>query len=141
MYILQQQVHLYVPEANELRMEIDRYVEAERQIETELARRQHPRLSPGASAAACRLQSARATSNREPAHVALRGASTGIATRRRRSSTTTCWASAARRAISQARSARRAPPGGRSPCPGTRPRAATPHISSYSSGQPMRRRW
>ena len=39
-YILQQQVHLYVPEANELRIEIDRYVEAERQIETELARRQ-----------------------------------------------------------------------------------------------------
>lgn len=39
-YILQQQVHLYVPEANQLRMEIDRYVEAERQIETELARRQ-----------------------------------------------------------------------------------------------------
>jgi hypothetical protein len=38
-YILQQQVHLYLPEANELRMEIDRYVEAERQIETELARR------------------------------------------------------------------------------------------------------
>jgi hypothetical protein len=32
-------VHLYLPEANELRMEIDRYVEAERQIETELARR------------------------------------------------------------------------------------------------------
>ena len=39
-YILQQQVHLYVPEANELRVEIDRYVEAERQIEAELARRQ-----------------------------------------------------------------------------------------------------
>ena len=38
-YILQQQVHLYLPEANELRTEIDRYVEAERQIETELARR------------------------------------------------------------------------------------------------------
>ena len=38
-YILQQQVHLYLPEANELRIEIDRYVEAERQIETELARR------------------------------------------------------------------------------------------------------
>jgi hypothetical protein len=32
-------VHLYVPEANQLRMEIDRYVEAERQIESELARR------------------------------------------------------------------------------------------------------
>ncbi len=39
-YILQGQVHLYRPEANELRMEIDRYVEAERQIEAELARRQ-----------------------------------------------------------------------------------------------------
>jgi hypothetical protein len=39
-YILQQQVHLYVPEANQLRDEIDRYVEAERQIEAELARRQ-----------------------------------------------------------------------------------------------------
>ena len=38
-YILQQQVHLYVPEANEVRSEIDRYVEAERQIEAELARR------------------------------------------------------------------------------------------------------
>ena len=38
--ILQQQVHLYVPEANQLRVEIDRYVEAERQIEAELARRQ-----------------------------------------------------------------------------------------------------
>jgi hypothetical protein len=38
-YVLQQQVHLYVPEANQLRMEIDRYVEAERQIESELARR------------------------------------------------------------------------------------------------------
>ena len=31
-YILQQQVHLYVPEANQLREQIDRYVEAERQI-------------------------------------------------------------------------------------------------------------
>jgi hypothetical protein len=39
-YVLQGQVHLYRPEANELRMEIDRYVEAERQIEAELARRQ-----------------------------------------------------------------------------------------------------
>ena len=39
-YVLQQQTHLYIPEANELRIEIDRYVEAERQIETELARRQ-----------------------------------------------------------------------------------------------------
>src|SRR5438552_18954254 len=38
-YILQQQVHLYVPEANELREQIDRYVEAERQIEGEMARR------------------------------------------------------------------------------------------------------
>ena len=38
-YILQQQLHLYTPEANEVRMEIDRYVEAERQIEGELARR------------------------------------------------------------------------------------------------------
>lgn len=39
-YVLQAQVHLYRPEANELRTEIDRYVEAERQIEAELARRQ-----------------------------------------------------------------------------------------------------
>ena len=39
-YVLQQQVHLYVPEANQLRDEIDRYVEAERQIEAELGRRQ-----------------------------------------------------------------------------------------------------
>jgi hypothetical protein len=38
-YILQQQVHLYAPEANELREQIDRYVEAERQIEAEMARR------------------------------------------------------------------------------------------------------
>jgi hypothetical protein len=38
-YVLQQQVHLYVPEANQVRDEIDRYVEAERQIESELARR------------------------------------------------------------------------------------------------------
>ena len=38
-YILQQQVHLYVPEANQVRDEIDKYVEAERQIEAELARR------------------------------------------------------------------------------------------------------
>jgi hypothetical protein len=38
-YILQQQVHLYTPEANRLRDEIDRYVEAERQIEGEIARR------------------------------------------------------------------------------------------------------
>lgn len=38
-YILQEQVHLYTPEANKLRDEIDRYVEAERQIEAELGRR------------------------------------------------------------------------------------------------------
>ena len=38
-YILQQQIHLYTPEANQARDEIDRYVEAERQIESELARR------------------------------------------------------------------------------------------------------
>jgi hypothetical protein len=29
-YILQQQVHLYTPEANQIREQIDRYVEAER---------------------------------------------------------------------------------------------------------------
>ena len=39
-YILQQQVHLYTPEANQLREQIDGYVEAERQIEGEMARRQ-----------------------------------------------------------------------------------------------------
>jgi hypothetical protein len=39
-YILQQQVHLYTPEANQLRDQIDGYVEAERQIEGEMARRQ-----------------------------------------------------------------------------------------------------
>jgi len=39
-YVLQGQVHLYRPEANELRMQIDQYVEAERAIETEMARRQ-----------------------------------------------------------------------------------------------------
>lgn len=39
-YILQQQTHLYTPEANRLREEIDAYVEAERQIEWEMARRQ-----------------------------------------------------------------------------------------------------
>ena len=39
-YILQQQVHLYTPEANRIRDEIDQYVEAERQIEWEMARRQ-----------------------------------------------------------------------------------------------------
>ena len=38
-YILQQQVHLYTPEANKMRGEIDQYVEAERQIEWEMARR------------------------------------------------------------------------------------------------------
>lgn len=38
-YILQQQVHLYTPEANQLRERIDSYVEAERQIEGEMARR------------------------------------------------------------------------------------------------------
>ena len=38
-YVLQQQVHLYTPEANKLRTEIDTYVEAERQIEWEMARR------------------------------------------------------------------------------------------------------
>lgn len=39
-YVLQQQVHLYTPQANQLREEIDIYVEAERQIEAEMARRQ-----------------------------------------------------------------------------------------------------
>ncbi|MFH1474427.1 MAG: hypothetical protein ABIG85_01055 [Chloroflexota bacterium] len=39
-YILQQQVHLYTPQANELRERIDTYVEAEREIEGEMARRQ-----------------------------------------------------------------------------------------------------
>ncbi len=39
-YILQQQVHLYTPTANELREKIDTYVEAERQVEAEMARRQ-----------------------------------------------------------------------------------------------------
>jgi hypothetical protein len=38
-YILQQQMHLYTPEANQVRSEIDQYVEAERQIEWEMARR------------------------------------------------------------------------------------------------------
>ena len=37
--VLQQQSHLYTPEANDLREQIDRYVEAERQIEGEMARR------------------------------------------------------------------------------------------------------
>ncbi len=39
-YILQQQVHLYTPQANELRQRIEDYVEAEKQIEAEMARRQ-----------------------------------------------------------------------------------------------------
>ena len=39
-YILQQQVHLYTPTANELRQRIESYVEAERQIEAEMGRRQ-----------------------------------------------------------------------------------------------------
>jgi hypothetical protein len=39
-YILQQQVHLYTPAANELRQRIDSYTEAERQIEAEMGRRQ-----------------------------------------------------------------------------------------------------
>ncbi len=38
-YILQQQVHLYTPQANQIREKIDTYVEAERQIEGEMARR------------------------------------------------------------------------------------------------------
>ena len=38
-YVLQQQVHLYAPEANQLREQIDLYVDAERQIEGEMARR------------------------------------------------------------------------------------------------------
>ncbi len=38
-YILQQQVHLYTPQANELRERIDNYTDAERQIEAEMARR------------------------------------------------------------------------------------------------------
>jgi hypothetical protein len=38
-YILQQQVHLYTPEANQLREQIDLYVDAERQIEGEMSRR------------------------------------------------------------------------------------------------------
>ena len=38
-YILQGQVHLYTPGANRVRDEIDWYVEAERQIESEMARR------------------------------------------------------------------------------------------------------
>jgi hypothetical protein len=39
-YVLQQQIHLYTPTANEMRERIDGYVEAERQIEGEMARRQ-----------------------------------------------------------------------------------------------------
>ena len=38
-YVLQQQMHLYTPEANQVRSEIDQYVEAERKIEWEMARR------------------------------------------------------------------------------------------------------
>ena len=49
-YILQQQMHLYTPEANKVRTEIDQYVEAERQIEWEMARRglrfSRPRAGP-----------------------------------------------------------------------------------------------
>ena len=45
-YILQQQAHLYTPEANQLRDQIDRYVEAERQIEGEMARRRIPAYGP-----------------------------------------------------------------------------------------------
>ena len=44
-YILQQQVHLYTPEANQLREQIDRYVEAERQIEGRDVEAPHPRLT------------------------------------------------------------------------------------------------
>ena len=44
-YVLQQQCHLYTPEANDLREQIDRYVEAERQIEGEMAQAPHPRLT------------------------------------------------------------------------------------------------
>ena len=36
---LQQYVHLYTPEANELRRRIERYIEMERLIEKEMARR------------------------------------------------------------------------------------------------------
>lgn len=39
-YVLQQQVHLYTPTANELRDRIATYVDAEHQIEAEMARRQ-----------------------------------------------------------------------------------------------------
>ena len=38
-YVLQQQTHLYTPEANDVRAQIDRFVEAERQIVGEMARR------------------------------------------------------------------------------------------------------
>jgi hypothetical protein len=38
-YILQQQVHLYTPQANELRQRIDIYQDAETQIEAEMGRR------------------------------------------------------------------------------------------------------
>ena len=44
-YVLQGQVHLYRPEANELRMEIDRYVEAERQDRGRAGPSPDPRLS------------------------------------------------------------------------------------------------
>jgi hypothetical protein len=39
-YILQQQVHLYTPTANELRERIATYLAAEHEIEAEMARRQ-----------------------------------------------------------------------------------------------------
>ena len=38
-YILQQQVHLYTPEANELRRRIEKYMVMERMVEREMARR------------------------------------------------------------------------------------------------------
>jgi hypothetical protein len=38
-YVLQQQTHLYTPEANQLRARIDAYTAAEKQIEAEMARR------------------------------------------------------------------------------------------------------
>src|ERR1044072_3183612 len=50
-YILQQQVHLYPPEANQLREQIQRYVEEERQIEGEMARRS---IRAGGSGVRCR---------------------------------------------------------------------------------------
>src|SRR4029078_8572205 len=51
-YILQQQVHLYTPGANQIREQIDRYVEAERQIEGEMARRRIRACSGSAFVAA-----------------------------------------------------------------------------------------